>query len=93
MKYRISVAVSRISWLGYSPHCLSSISWNVSCQVHNPGQRVMLKIKPSRTIGQVASWRLAAEIVRRYPGRFFVIEMHPVGGTYDCIGLISRVTR
>ena len=50
----------------------------------------MSGIEPSRAIGQVASWRLAAEIVRRYPGRFFVIEMHPGGGTYDCIGLISR---
>jgi hypothetical protein len=34
----------------------------------------------STQIIEAASWRLTAELVRRYPNRFTVIEMHPAGG-------------
>lgn len=33
---------------------------------------------------EAASWRLTAELVRRYPNRFSVIETHPGGGQYNC---------
>ena len=46
--------------------------------------------EPSRQIIEAASWRLAAELVRRYPARFTVIEMHPGGGMYDCLTLLDQ---
>jgi hypothetical protein len=46
--------------------------------------------EPSRQMIEAASWRLTAEIVRRYPRRFAVIETHPGGGQYDCISLIDQ---
>ena len=46
--------------------------------------------KPSQQIIEAASWRLAAELVRRYPARFTVIEMHPGGGQYDCLTLLDQ---
>lgn len=45
---------------------------------------------PARSILEAASWRLTAELVRRYPDRFSVIETHPGGGQYDCITLVDR---
>ena len=45
---------------------------------------------PARSILEAASWRLTAELVRRYPDRFSVIETHPGGGQYDCITLIDE---
>lgn len=39
---------------------------------------------------EAASWRLTAELVRRYPDRFSVVETHPGGGQYDCITLIDE---
>jgi T3SS (YopN, CesT) and YbjN peptide-binding chaperone 2 len=46
--------------------------------------------EPIKPIVEAASWRLTAEITRRYPNRFSVIETHPAGGTYDCITLLDR---
>lgn len=46
--------------------------------------------EPSRQITLVASWRLTAELVRRYPSRFTVIETHPGGGQYDCLALLDQ---
>jgi hypothetical protein len=46
--------------------------------------------EPSRQIIEAASWRLVAELVRRYPDRFTVIETHPGGGTYDCLTLLDQ---
>lgn len=45
---------------------------------------------PARSIREAASWRLTAELVRRYPERFSVIETHPGGGQYDCITLLDK---
>jgi hypothetical protein len=42
---------------------------------------------PSPQLLEVASWRLAAEIVRRYPS-IRIIETHPGGGQYDCLQLL-----
>src|ERR1700722_3471900 len=46
--------------------------------------------EPARSILEAASWRLTAELARRYPDRFLVIETHPGGGQYDCITLIDE---
>jgi len=43
-----------------------------------------------RQITLAASWRLTAELVRRYPSRFTVIETHPATGQYDCLTLLDR---
>ncbi|GAB4520299.1 MAG: hypothetical protein Kow0047_31520 [Anaerolineae bacterium] len=41
---------------------------------------------------EIASWRIVAELYRRYPGKFHVIETHPGGGQYDCLSLYDRQT-
>jgi hypothetical protein len=45
---------------------------------------------PSRQVTEAASWRFAAELVRRYPSRFTLIETHPGGGQYDCLTLLDQ---
>lgn len=35
------------------------------------------------------SWRVVCEIMRRYPDRFFPLELHPGGGLYDCLALCT----
>lgn len=47
------------------------------------------EIEVDRGIIEVASWRLVSELHRRFPGRFSIIEMHPGGGTYDCLALYN----
>ena len=47
--------------------------------------------RPSRQMEEIASWRLASEMVRRYPNKLSIIETHPGGGQYDCLTLISEV--
>jgi hypothetical protein len=44
----------------------------------------------SAQLREIASWRITAELVRRYPGRFTVIETHPGGGQYDCLSFYER---
>lgn len=41
---------------------------------------------------EIVSWRLIAELWRRFPRRFDLIEMHPGGGQYDCLALLSKGT-
>ncbi len=36
------------------------------------------------------SWRVVCEIMRRYPNRFFPVELHPGGGQYDCLVLCTE---
>ena len=45
--------------------------------------------RPSRAIEEIASWRFAAEMIRRYPDRLKIVEMHPGGGQSDCLALVS----
>lgn len=45
--------------------------------------------RPSRAFEEIASWRLATELMRRFPKRFKIIEMHAGGGLYDSLALIS----
>ena len=41
-------------------------------------------------IEEIFSWRLMAEIWRRYPKQFDLIEAHPGGGQYDCLVLLTK---
>ena len=45
--------------------------------------------EPSRMLLEVASWRVASDIVRRHP-QVRVIETHPGGGQYDCVQLLLQ---
>jgi len=45
---------------------------------------------PSCQTIEVASWRLATELMRRHPTRFQLIETQPGGGQYDCLSLYDR---
>lgn len=44
----------------------------------------------SQQLRVIASWRLAAELVRRYPHMLRIIETHPGGGQYDCLDLVEH---
>ncbi|MEY3258342.1 MAG: hypothetical protein RI954_368 [Actinomycetota bacterium] len=41
----------------------------------------------SRPIAEAASWRLAAELIRRHPDELYAIETHPMTGQYDCLSI------
>jgi hypothetical protein len=43
--------------------------------------------KPSRQVTIAASWRLAAELIRRYPRRFILVEEHPGSGWSDSLAI------
>lgn len=43
--------------------------------------------QPSRQLLEAVSWRVVAEVARRYP-TIRVIETHPGGGQYDCLQLL-----
>lgn len=44
----------------------------------------------NRQLTEVASWRIVSELLRRFPGKFQVIETHPGGGMYDCLSIFSN---
>ncbi len=44
----------------------------------------------NRQLREIASWRFACELIRRYPNKFIIIETHPGGGTYDCLSLYTK---
>ena len=39
---------------------------------------------------EIASWRVVAELVRRYPGQFVIIQTHPGDGQYNCLSVYER---
>lgn len=41
----------------------------------------------TRELKEALGWQLVAELVRRHPGVFTVLETHPGGGMYDCLAL------
>jgi len=43
----------------------------------------------SAQIREALSWKLVAEFHRRHPKNLTVIEAHPGGGQYDCLGLVA----
>jgi hypothetical protein len=49
------------------------------------------RTEPSRQLVEIASWRLAAEMVRRHP-KMRVIETHPGDGMYDCLDLLPEAS-
>ena len=45
---------------------------------------------PERQRIERASWQIATELMRRYPQRLQLFELHPGGGIYDCLSLVDR---
>jgi len=41
----------------------------------------------STQIIEIASWKIISEFIRRYAGKFKVIETHPCSGQYDCLSI------
>lgn len=52
-------------------------------------ERIFGPTDPSRQLVEMASWRLATEVVRRYPSTLRIVETHPGGGQYDCLTLVA----
>ncbi|MFA5786146.1 MAG: hypothetical protein WDA71_04040 [Actinomycetota bacterium] len=50
-------------------------------------------MEPNRQLVEIMSWRLATELMRRYPRRLKLIETHPGGGQYDCLALLPVPAR
>jgi len=44
----------------------------------------------SHQLREIASWRVASELLRRYPEHLALDETHPGGGQYDCLTLTRR---
>jgi hypothetical protein len=51
-------------------------------QMHEVGENIQVP----RPIKEVLSWEIAADISRRFPNRFAIIELHPANN-YDCLTL------
>jgi len=43
----------------------------------------------NRQLIEIASWRIAAEIYRKYPDSIRIVESHPGGGMYDCLSIYT----
>lgn len=48
---------------------------------------------PSAQLIEIASWRLACELMRRHASSLLLIETHPGGGQYDCLAFYDRATK
>jgi hypothetical protein len=46
-------------------------------------------MKFRRQLLEIASWRIATEIVRRRPKDLRILELHPGGGSYDCLAVFD----
>jgi hypothetical protein len=44
----------------------------------------------SRQLKEIASWRIATELIRRHPTKLALIETHPCTGQYDCLRVVKR---
>jgi hypothetical protein len=49
-----------------------------------------IQMEGSRQLEEVLSWRIIAELWRRFPRKFTLIEAHPGGGSYNCLGLVTK---
>jgi hypothetical protein len=47
----------------------------------------------NRQIIEIISWRIISEFMRRYAGKFTVIETHPCSGQYDCLSIYDYSQR
>lgn len=45
---------------------------------------------PDRQLLELISWQFVAELLRRHPHSFELIEAHPSGGHSDCLGLCTN---
>ena len=53
----------------------------------NEIQNIPEGVRMNAQLIEVASWRIVSELLRRYPGKFVMVETHPGGGQYDCLSL------
>lgn len=61
----------------------------LACILHSgPVAEIDSQPPVSRQAIEALSWKLIAEFHRRHPERLKVIEAHPGGGQYDCLGLV-----
>ncbi len=56
--------------------------------LHDAGEQVVVP----KHYAEMASWRIAAELMTRHPDQIVVIETHPAGGLYDCLSVYLRQT-
>ena len=57
---------------------------------HLPHHAVGETMDLDRSVMEVASWRLAAELIRRHPDDLYAVELHPMTGQYDCLTIRQR---
>ena len=43
-----------------------------------------------KQIKEALSWKLATELWRRFPDKFYLIETHSGGGQYECLSFIEK---
>ena len=53
--------------------------------LHEAGE----KLDVPRRIREALSWEISAELVRRHPDELMLAELHPGGGQYDCMTIVS----
>lgn len=53
--------------------------------LHEAGER----LDAPRRLREALSWEVAAELVRRHPDELMLAELHPGGGQYDCLTIVS----
>lgn len=56
-------------------------------RLHEAGERCPVEDK---SVSRALAWWIAAELVRRHPGRLQIIETHPMDGHYDCISVFDQ---
>jgi hypothetical protein len=47
-------------------------------------------IEVRHNVKLATTWRILAELTRRHPGVFRIVETHPCSGQYDCVSLMAR---
>ena len=53
--------------------------------LHEAGERLDVP----RRLREALSWEISAELVRRHPEQLMLAELHPGGGQYDCMTIVS----
>ena len=57
---------------------------------HLPSHAAGEHVQVPRHVAEAASWRLAAELIRRHPDDLWAVETHPMTGQYDCLTILER---
>ncbi|MDW7773158.1 MAG: hypothetical protein SCH71_09750 [Desulfobulbaceae bacterium] len=63
---------------------------NIVWQVVNALNNTAISMNVNPRLKEIASWRIACELFRRYPDQFHLIETHPGGGQYDCLDFYEK---